>query len=84
MPAVIYAGLGRLVVLSEKKTTVAHFSMAQELFLHTLPLGYLVLYNNDLVAKPRDIDDYIRYSIYGLTGQMMMEVIILKISESCN
>ena len=56
MPVVIYAGLGRLVVSSERKTTVGHFSMAQELFLHTLPLGYLVLYNNDLVQKPREID----------------------------
>ena len=28
MPVVIFAGLGRLVVLSEKKTTVAHFSLA--------------------------------------------------------
>lgn len=64
MPFVIYAGLGRLVVLSDRKTTVGQFSLAQELFMHTLPLGYLVNYNNELVQKPREIDDYVRYSIY--------------------
>ena len=46
MPAVIYSGLGRLVVLSDRKTTVGQFSLAQEMFLHTLPLGYLVNFNN--------------------------------------
>ena len=80
MPIVILAGLGRLVVTSDRKTTVGHFSMAQELFLHSLPLGYLVNYNNELVEKPRDIDDYIRYSIYISLGQMMMEVLVLKFS----
>ena len=28
LPAVIYGGFGRLVVTSDRKTTVAHFSMA--------------------------------------------------------
>jgi len=80
MPIVVFAGLGRLVVCTDHKTTIGQFSMAQELFLHTLPLGYLVIYNNDLVQKPRDIDDYIRYSIYACLGQMMCEVLILKIA----
>lgn len=84
MPVVIYAGLGRLVVSSERKTTVGHFSMAQELFLHTLPLGYLVLYNNDLVQKPREIDQYIRYAIYASCGQVMCEVLFLKIAQNLN
>jgi len=49
MPAIIFSGLGRLVVVSDRKTTVGHFSMAQELFLFTIPLGYLVYYNTELV-----------------------------------
>ena len=84
MPVVIYAGLGRLVVVSDRKTTVGHFSMAQELFLHTLPLGYLVNYNNDLVQKPRDIDDYVRYAVLANLGQMMCEVMILKFARGAS
>jgi hypothetical protein len=84
MPIVIFAGLGRLVVTSDRKTTVGHFSMAQELFLHALPLGYLVNYNNELVEKPREIDDYIRYSIYISLAQMMVEVLVLKFSQNFN
>ena len=49
--------------------------------MHTLPLGYLVNYNNGIVQKPRDIDDYVRYSVYALCAQMMIEVLILKISQ---
>lgn len=82
LPIVIYAGLGRLVVISDRKTTVGHFSLAQELFLHLLPLGYLVNYNNELVEKPREIDNYIRYSIYLALGQMLCEVVILKFSQN--
>ena len=84
MPVVIYAGLGRLVVTTEHKTTIGQFSLAQEPFLHTLPLGYLVIYNNDLVQKPRDIDDYIFYAIFASCIQMMVEVLVLKISQSFN
>ena len=84
MPVIIYAGLGRLVVLSERKTTVGHFSIAQELFLHTLPLGYLVQYNNDLVEKPRAIDDYIHYTVLIGIVQIACEVFVLKFSQSFN
>jgi len=84
MPVVIYAGLGRLVVLSERKTTVGQFSIAQELFLHTLPLGYLVDYNNSIVRKPREIDDFVTYSIYASIGQILIEVIVLKLAQSVN
>jgi len=84
MPAVIYAGLGRLVVLSDRKTTVGQFSLAQELFLHTLPLGYLVNFNNLLVQKPREIDDYVRYAIYASLGQMCCEMLILKFAQAVN
>ena len=84
MPAVIYAGLGRLVVLSDRKTTVGQFSIAQELFLHTLPLGYLVSYNNELVQKPREIDDYVKFSIFASIGQMICEIMILKFAQGVN
>lgn len=47
-----------------------------------MPLGYLVSYNNDLVQKPRDIDDHIRIAIYTSVAQMMIEVIVLKIAQS--
>ena len=73
-----------MVVISDRKTTVAHFSMAQELFLHVLPLGYLVNYNNDLVEKPREIDNLIRYSIIFSLVQMLCEVITLKFSQNFN
>lgn len=84
MPAVIYAGLGRLVVLSDRKTTVGQFSIAQEMFMHTIPLGYLVYFNNELVQKPRDIDQYVRYSIYASFGQMICEMVFLKLAQATN
>ena len=45
-PVVMYSGLGRMVIVSERKKTFLFISHAQEIFMHTLPLTYLIIENS--------------------------------------
>lgn len=45
-PVIIYGGLARLAIVSERKKTFQFVAHAQEVFLHTLPLSYLVIENS--------------------------------------
>lgn len=41
----MYSGLGRLIITSERKKTFQLVTHYQEVFLHLLPLSYLVILN---------------------------------------
>ena len=45
MPIIIYGGFGRSVVISEKRSNTILFAHVQELLLHSLPLGLLLIFN---------------------------------------
>ena len=46
MPFMMYAGTGRLMLTADNKRKIIKISQVQEFFLHTLPLGGLIMYNN--------------------------------------
>ena len=50
--------------------------------MHTLPLGYLIRYNDLLVAKSKDLDVFLETIIYLSLFQMVTEILILKVYEN--
>ena len=46
MPFLIYAGAGRQMLTFDNKRRIIKISQVQELILHTLPVGGLIVYNN--------------------------------------
>ena len=45
LPIITYSGFGRMLILMEKKKAYLQTSHAQEVFLHTVPLGMVAVYN---------------------------------------
>ena len=45
MPLVIYGGFGRSIMISEKRSTLLLMSHAQEILLHSFPLGMMLVVN---------------------------------------
>jgi hypothetical protein len=58
--------------------SLAHVANAQEIFLHTLPLGLLIIYNFYSIDKNSDFD----YAVIVLTGLSFMQVYIESIAAS--
>jgi len=46
MPFMMYAGAGRFMLTVDNKRKIIKIAQVQEFFLHTLPLGGLMAYNN--------------------------------------
>ena len=78
-PMVLYAGFGRVVMLYERKTSLLQVAQAQELLLHTLPLGMLVFYNNEIVQKSKTLDKLIKIVVILSCIQMSAEILIHKL-----
>jgi hypothetical protein len=56
LPVVIYAGFGRAIYVTERKKNLLQIAHAQEIFLHSLPLGMLVIYNYYSIEKKGQLD----------------------------
>ena len=46
LPLLMYSGAGRYILTTENKRKIIKMAQAQEILLHTLPLGALIIYNN--------------------------------------
>ena len=77
-PIVLYSGFGRVVMLYERKTSLLQVAQAQELLLHTLPLGMIVFYNNEIVQKSKMLDKFIKMIVIFSCIQMTAEILIHK------
>ena len=79
-PIIVYTGFGRVAMLYERKFSLIQISQAQELLLHTLPLGLIVFYNNkDFFDSSQTLDKIIMIFVVFSTVQMLSEVIINKL-----
>ena len=64
LPIVAYGGFGRIVIISGDKKSFVTFCSFLECFLHTLPLGMLILFNNIELDKWETLD-YITIAFLG-------------------
>lgn len=84
MPLVIYGGFGRSVVISERKSGLLLVSHAQEILLHTFPLGLIVIINC-LALKTITVFDWICIAILAANAlEVIIEITVLKLYENIN
>jgi hypothetical protein len=85
LPVLMYSGIGRLVIVSERKKTFQFVTHAQEVFIHTFPLLVLTMQN---AGSPE-----IGYNSMGVAACFFpicsllltaTEVCVLQCYENCN
>ena len=82
MPVILYCGFGRALIASEKKSVILQVAYAQEILLHTLPLGMLLIQNNLELEKISNFD-IVCLSVLGTNlVQVFIEIVLSKIYEN--
>lgn len=82
MPLVIYGGFGRNVMISEKRSTLLLMSHAQEVFLHTLPLCFIIILNIRELGK-MNLIDYITLGCFVANIiEVLAEMTVLRLYEN--
>jgi hypothetical protein len=82
LPIVIFGGFGRNVTISEKRSTLLLLAHAQEILLHTFPLG-LILILNFRELKKVTILDFISISLLAANiFEIFLEMCVLKLYEN--
>jgi hypothetical protein len=56
LPVILYGGFGRSVYVSERKKNFLQMAHGQEIFLHSLPLGMIVIVNFQSIDKKGTLD----------------------------
>lgn len=72
LPIVAFGGFGRIVIIPSDKKNFVTFCSFMECFLHTLPLGMLIVYNNIEMDKWEDFD----YVTVALLGTNLLQILV--------
>ena len=51
--------------------------------LHTLPLGYLIRYNDEIISKQKDLDVWVKTVVWLSIFQIVAEILIHKFFRNC-
>lgn len=82
LPLVIYGGFGRSVMMYEKRSSLLLMSHAQELLLHTFPLG-LIIYMNVTELNKITVLDVFCLSLLGANFlEIFVETTVLRLYEN--
>ena len=82
LPLVIYGGFGRSVMIYEKRSSLLLMSHAQELLLHTFPLG-LIIYMNVTELNKITVLDVFSLSLLGANFlEIFIETTVLRLYEN--
>ena len=77
MPFMIYSGAGRHMLTLDKKSSVIKISQVQELILHTLPIGGLIVYNNTKEIEYDETLDLVVRILFLMSASLtMLEILV--------
>jgi len=83
MPFMIYSGAGRHMLTLDKKRSVIKISQVQELILHTLPIGGLIVYNNTKEIEYDETLDLVVQILFLMSASLTMLEILVFYGYKC-
>ena len=82
LPLIVYGGFGRSVMMYEKRSTLLLMSHAQELLLHTLPLGLIIYINVNELQKVTVLDIFSFAFLGANVVEVFIETCVLRLYEN--